>query len=202
MSMQRWDPFGEIVSLRDAMERLFQESFVRPSTQASAGTGSLPLDLAENDDSYVVHATMPGVKPEDVQISIQGNQLTIRGETRAEEDRKDQNWIVHERRSSSFHRTVMLPGPVNSEQAEARYEHGILTLTLPKAEQSRPKQIKVRSAQSESALPAGTGTTGQQTGSQTNASQASLRPMQPEGQPDQVTEASEQSFPASDPPAY
>lgn len=225
MAMQRWDPFGEMLSLREAMDRLLQESFVRPASQMLGGRGSVPLDLAETDDTYVVHATMPGVNPDDVQISIQGDQLTIRGEMKAEEHREDQNWIMRERRSSSFHRTVTLPGPINTDQAEARYENGVLTLTLPKAEQARPKLIKVRSAGN--ALP-GNGrsnvsinepaqpqpqtpdqraaaqgpTIGQQTGSQMNASQASLPPTDEGMQSDRVTDASEQSFPASDPPSY
>lgn len=225
MSIQRWDPFDDMLSLRDAMDRLLQESFVRPAGSLfSAGRGSLPLDLSENEDSYTICATMPGVNPDDVQVNIHGNTLTIRGQSRSEENQERQNYIMRERRATSFHRSVTLPGPVNADQAEANYEHGVLTLTLPKAEAARPKQIKVRGAGAQNTqgeLPSPTQsqrgtqgatdtsinaapTMGQQTGSQTNASQSSLPPTSEAaaGSPDIVNEASEQSFPASDPPNY
>jgi HSP20 family protein len=145
MALQRWDPFDDMLSLRDAMDRLLQESFVRPASSFfSAGRGSLPLDLSEDENSYIVHATMPGVKPDDVQINVHGNTLTIRGESRSEEDQERHNYLMRERRSVSFHRSVTLPGAVNADQAEAHYENGVLTLTLPKAEAAKPKQIKVQ----------------------------------------------------------
>ncbi|HEX6123374.1 MAG TPA: Hsp20/alpha crystallin family protein, partial [Ktedonobacterales bacterium] len=82
MSLERWDPLGDMMSLRDAMDRLLHESFVMPSGMASSGgRQALPLDVIENDDNYVVSAWLPGVKPDDVQITVQGNTLTIRGET-------------------------------------------------------------------------------------------------------------------------
>lgn len=210
MAMQRWDPFGDMLSLREAMDRLLQDSFVRPASQMLGGRGAMPLDLAETDNDYVVSATMPGVKPEEVQISIQGDQLTIRADTRTEENREGQNWIVHERRSASFNRTLTLPGPVNVDQAEAQYENGVLTLRLPKAEQARPKQIKVRGGAAGAALPGDghanvsiNGPTPQNTAAQgSTTSQTSQPPTtSPEGF-DRVTDASEQSFPASDPPSY
>lgn len=209
MAMQRWDPFGEMLSLREAMDHLLQESFVRPAGQMLGGRGNVPLDLMENDDSYVIHATMPGVNPDDVQISVQGDQLTIHGETKSEEKREDQNWIMRERRTASFHRTVTLPAPVNPDQAEARYENGVLTLTLPKAEQARPKQIKVRGA-AETTLP-GKGRANmsvdeaaqpQTRTPEQQAAAAQAPTMDQHNQYDRVTDASEQSFPASDAPSY
>src|ERR687883_358151 len=99
MAIERWDPFREAISLRDAMNSLLQDSFVRPSGLAGQeGTSSLPLDIAESEDEYVVRASMPGVKPDDVQITVHGETLTIRGESRAEEDKKGQAWHVRERR--------------------------------------------------------------------------------------------------------
>lgn len=148
MALQRWDPFDDMLSLRDAMDRLLQESFVRPASSFfSAGRGSLPLDLSEDENSYIVHATMPGVKPDDVQINVHGNTLTIRGESRSEENQEQHNYLMRERRAVSFHRSVTLPGAVNADQAEAHYENGVLTLTLPKAEAAKPKQIKVHGSQ-------------------------------------------------------
>jgi HSP20 family protein len=142
MAMEQWSPFRDMMTLRDAMDRLFQESFVRPAN-ALLGRGAPALDLRETENGYEIEAALPGVKPEDVQITVQGDTLTIRGETKAEEERKDQNWILRERHSGAFYRTVTLPTPVNADQAQARFEHGVLHLTLPKAEEAKPRQIRI-----------------------------------------------------------
>jgi len=144
MAIERWDPFREAVSLRDAMNSLFQESFVRPgSMPAQDGAMALPLDISETEDDYVVRASLPGIKPEDVQITVHGDTLTIRAESKAEEEKKGQTWHIRERRVGSFQRTVALASPVNSEKAHAQFDHGVLSLTLPKAEQAKPRQIKI-----------------------------------------------------------
>ena len=147
MTLQRWDPFREVTSLRDAMDRLFQESIVLPRAGATAAAaGRFGMDLAETENEFVVKAELPGVKPEDVQVTVQGATLTIRGQSTAEEEQKGKHWHVRERHSGTFQRSVTLPMPVNADQAQAQFEHGILTLTLPKAEEAKPKQIRVGSA--------------------------------------------------------
>jgi HSP20 family protein len=144
MAIERWDPFREAVSLSDAMNALLRESFIRPSSAPGQQTpGLLPLDISENENEFVVKASLPGVKPEDVQITVHGDTLTIRGECKAEEEKKGEHWHLRERRFGSFQRSVTLPVPVSSDKADARYEHGVLTLTLPKAEEARPRQIKI-----------------------------------------------------------
>jgi len=149
MAIERWDPFREAVSLRDAMNSLFQESFIRPgSLQARDGATPLLLDISETEDEYVVEASLPGIKPEDVQITVHGDTLTIRGETKAEEEKKGQAWHLRERRFGSFQRSVALATPVDSDKAQAHFENGVLTLRLPKAEQAKPRQIKVGGAAS------------------------------------------------------
>ncbi len=146
MTLHRWEPFREMESLRDAIDRLFRDSFVHSrGTLAPAGQGSFALDLAETADTFVVRAALPGIKPEDVEITAQGNTLTIRGQSQVEEERQGQNWLLRERQSGSFQRSLTLPTPITADQAEAQYENGILTLTLPKADEARPKQIKVGS---------------------------------------------------------
>ena len=150
MAIERWDPFREAISLREAMNSLLQESFVRPG-----GPAALPLDVSETEDEYVVKASLPGVRPEDVQITVQGDTLTIRGETKAEEE-KGERWHLRERRFGAFERSVTLSSPVHSDKAEARYDDGVLTLTLPKAEGAKPRQIKIGGAnQARLAQPAG-----------------------------------------------
>jgi HSP20 family protein len=146
MAIEHWDPFHEAVSLRDAMNSLLEESFVRPiGVLEGGGPASLPLDLSETDNEFVIKASLPGVKPEEVQVTVKGDTLTIRGETKAEEEKKGQHWYLRERRFGAFQRSVSLGSPVDADRATAHHEHGVLTLTLPKVEEARPKQIKVGS---------------------------------------------------------
>jgi len=147
VSIVRWEPLRDMMSLREAMDRLFEESFVSPSRRewlAPAET-ALALDVYETDDSLVVRSSVPGVKPEDVDISISGNTLTISGETKEEEEVKEENYIRRERRFGRFSRSVALPEGLNTDQAEAEFEDGILKLSIPKAPEAKPKTIKVRS---------------------------------------------------------
>lgn len=146
MAIERWDPFREAVSLRDAMNSLFQDSFVRPAAWAAGALTQIPLDVCENENEFVVHASLPGVKPADVQITVHGDVLTIRGETRAEEEKTGENWLLRERRVGTFQRAIGLNAPVNADKAVARFENGVLMLTLPKAEEAKPRQIKVGGA--------------------------------------------------------
>jgi HSP20 family protein len=142
MAIQLWDPVKEMVSLRDAMSSLLQESFVRPGALAD-GAAMLPLDITENENEFVVKASLPGIRPEDVQITVQGDTLSIRGEIKAEDEKKDEHYHLRERRYGQFQRTVRLSAPIRSDQAQAKFENGVLSLTLPKAEEAKPKQIKI-----------------------------------------------------------
>jgi HSP20 family protein len=146
MAIERFDPFREAVSLSDAMNSLFRESFVRPGNGLPAGAGvALPLDVKEGENDFVIKASLPGVKPDDVQITVHGDVLSIRGETKVEEEKKGETWHLRERRHGAFQRSVSLATPIDADKAQAHFEHGVLTLTLPKAEAARPKQIKVGS---------------------------------------------------------
>jgi HSP20 family protein len=135
-----------MVSLRDAMDRLFQESFVRPTSRLLISRESaLPLDVYETDNELVVKAALPGIKPEDVDITLTGDCLTIKGEAKAEDNVKEEDYFLHERRYGAFSRAVTLPVPVVGDKAEAKFENGVLTISLPKAEEVKPKPIKVKS---------------------------------------------------------
>lgn len=146
MHLVRWEPFRDPVTLREAMDRLFEESFVRPRAGwlAQVGAGALAVDMYETDDAVVVKSTVPGIKPEDLDISITGDTLTIKGETKAEKEVKGENYIRRERRYGSFSRSLTIPVLIVSDKAEAEFENGVLTLTLPKAEEVKPKAIKVK----------------------------------------------------------
>jgi HSP20 family protein len=151
MAIELWDPFREAVSLRDAMNSLLQDSFVRPVAATGGGdTLRLPLDVRETGNEFVIHASMPGVKPEDVHITVHGDTLTIRGEGKSHDERKGENWLMRERRFGSFSRSISLGTPVEADKAHTTFEHGILTLTLPKAESAKPKEIKVAAAAAQS----------------------------------------------------
>ncbi|HIE38933.1 MAG TPA: Hsp20/alpha crystallin family protein [Anaerolineales bacterium] len=142
----RWEPFRDLISLREAMDRLFEESFVRPrGGWIRAGEmETLAVDMYETEDSIVVKATVPGVTPEDLDISLTGDTLTIRGEVKREEEVKEENYLRRERYYGSFCRSLPLPTQVVADDAEAVFENGVLTLTLPKAEEVRPRAIKVK----------------------------------------------------------
>ncbi len=144
-SLIKWEPLRDLISLRDAMDRLFEESFVRMRGWPSIfGPEALAVDMYETPDSIVVKTTVPGVKPEDIDITITGDVLTVKGETTVEEKVEEGNYIRQERRHGAFQRSIPLPGSLLTDQAEATFEHGILTLTIPKSEEAKPKTIKVQ----------------------------------------------------------
>ncbi len=143
MSIQRWDPLAETLSLRDAMDRLLQASFVGPATLGAAGGLGVALDLEETPDEYIVRAALPGFRPEDVDVSVTGDTLTIRAERQGEEERTGRTYLIRERRAGAVTRAIALPQPVDADRARARFEHGELVLTLPKAEGSKPRRIPI-----------------------------------------------------------
>ncbi len=150
-NIRRFDPFGEMLSLRDAMGQLFEDSFVNPARMGSRDALGMALDVSETQDNFVVDAVVPGLKPEDLDITIQDNVLLIRGETRQEQQtgNKQANYHVMERRYGRFSRAVSLPTAVNADQVRATLEHGILHLEIPKAEQVKPRKITVSNGSSQ-----------------------------------------------------
>jgi HSP20 family protein len=139
----RWDPFSDLATLRQQIDRMFDD--VRP-WRLVTGNGEaayFPVDLLETADEVVIKASLPGVKPEDIDISVTGNLLTLRGEAKEEKEEKGETWYRRERRFGAFHRQFQLPTEVDAAKAQAAFEHGVLRLTLPKAEAARPKTIKV-----------------------------------------------------------
>lgn len=149
MSLMRFDPERELLSLRDAMNRLMEESFVLPSMVGEMrGNGrawGLAVDMYETNDHLVVKASVPGVKPENLDITVQGETLTIKGEIKEEQEDKQQGrYHFRERRYGAFTRALTLPFPIQNDKVTANFEDGVLTLTLPKAEQIKPRSIKVQ----------------------------------------------------------
>jgi len=142
-NVTRWDPFQDMLSLREAMNQLMEESFVRPTT-GRGGQGFVPaLDLSETAEGYLVEAAVPGLKPEDVEVTVENNVLTIKGETRQEVDEKKRNYHRIERRFGSFQRTIGLPTTVKADAIQASLTNGVLRLEIPKAEEVKPRKISV-----------------------------------------------------------
>ena len=151
-NITRFDPLGEMVSLRSAMDRLFEDSFVSPMGWRTLAGGegiSPPVDVHETDDEIVVTAALPGMKAEDVEITMTGQNLTLRGELKADEQIERDQYLYRERRFGSFSRSLQLPVRVQGERADANFTDGVLTLRIPKAEEVKPRQIRINAGGAE-----------------------------------------------------
>jgi HSP20 family protein len=144
--LTRWDPFRDLLDIRRAMDRMMEGNYYGPETyQLSL---AMPMDVCETQDAFEIDAAMPGVKPDDIEITMEGNTLTIRGQMKTEEEQENKTYHMHERREGTFVRSVTLPTNVNANKIEANYEDGILHLKAPKSEEAKPKRIQVHSSSS------------------------------------------------------
>ncbi len=142
-----WEPVREVMNLQRTMDRLFEEVF-GPWYRPVADSGRImsryvPVDIYTTDENVVILAALPGLRPEDVDITFEGNTVTIKGEF-AQPTEENINWHLQERYYGPFERTITLNIPVDWDHAEAIFEHGLLKLVLPKAEEIRPRKIKVK----------------------------------------------------------
>ena len=142
-SLVRLDPFRDLWTFRSAMERLFDEAVGQPGT-ALGLFGPPAIDLFQTADDVVIKASLPGVNAGDLNISVTGDVLTLRGEVQEEQETEAIQFHMKERRSGNFTRSIALPAAVVADKADAQFEDGILTLRLPKAEEVKPKTITVR----------------------------------------------------------
>ncbi len=144
MAMIHWSPFQEAMSLREAMSQLFEESLVPGIPAAQSGQSFVPpLDLSESPDAYVIEVVVPGMKTEDMKLTFENGVLTIAGEVKREEEKQDHSYHRVERRYGSFSRSITFPTTVKGDGIVAKLEQGILHLTLPKAEEVKPRQITI-----------------------------------------------------------
>ena len=146
MSIVPRDPFEALMPLREAINRMFEESFVWPRFELFTGR-FFPIDISETEDKqqYVIEASLPGIKPEEMQITAEGDTLTIRVARKVEEEKKGKGtYVRRERYEGEMSRTISLPTEIDADKVQATYERGVLTLRVPKAEGVKPKQIPVQ----------------------------------------------------------
>jgi HSP20 family protein len=144
--IRRTNPLGELISLRSAMDRLFEDSWFRPHNGLLADDHPLALDVRSTSEAYEIDAALPGVRPEDVDISVLGETLTITAKTSQEQTRDDEGYSYREIRRGSFSRTVTLPSAVKADAASASFENGLLHLSIPKTEEAKPRQIQIKAS--------------------------------------------------------
>ena len=147
--LKRYDPFQEVLSLHDAMNQLFAQSFVQPGWSSTGSqTLTAPINVFETDSGYQVHVLLPGMNPEDIELTVQQNSLTIKGQFHPHvEQEKNVKWLAQEFGPGSFERTITFPKPFYSDEITTSYENGVLSLWLPISESSRPKKISITSGQ-------------------------------------------------------
>jgi HSP20 family protein len=142
MGLMRWRPFEELLSLRREMDRLFDELFERRPARREEFH---PLtDIKETENEFIVKMELPGIKPEDVEITLKGDTLTIRGEKKEEERTEKENFLRVERSYGAFQRSFTLGTAVKADEVKATYKDGVLEVRVPKAEEAKPKPIKIK----------------------------------------------------------
>jgi len=150
----RWEPFRELNSLQNQMNRLFQD-FGRGSQYELMTTGFVPaVDVYEDEQNLTLSLEVPGMDEKDIDIRLENNQLTVRGERRFEKEQKEENFHRIERRYGSFSRSFTLPNTVDTENVQANYVNGVLKITLAKRAEAKPKQIKVEVGKTQPTLEA------------------------------------------------
>lgn len=141
----RWNPLVDMFALRSEIDRMFDETFLgAPGRWMQSNAWDLSIDLAESNDEYLVKASLPGINPDDLEISYSNNILTIQGEVQEEKESEKSRYHLRERRYGSFSRSISLPSTVNADKIDASYEAGVLTLHLPKVEEAKPHRIQVK----------------------------------------------------------
>ncbi len=147
MAIMRWDPFRDLVSIQERMNRLFDQTLARTRGEEEEGIATstwMPsVDIYETADRVVLKAELPGLTREDIDINVRNNTLTLRGERKFEKEVKEENYLRIERAYGSFQRSFTLPATIQQDKIKAVFKDGVLEVSLPKAEEARPKQIKI-----------------------------------------------------------
>jgi HSP20 family protein len=146
MALVRWDPFRDLVSLKERMDRLFEDTFARSRSieeGLAPGSWSPPVDIYETDENIVLQAELPGIERKDITLEVKDDILTLKGDRKFEKEAKQENYHRVERSYGSFQRSFTLPSNIKRDKVEAEFKDGILEVTLLKVEEAKPRQIKV-----------------------------------------------------------
>jgi len=150
MAITRWEPFRDLLSTQDRFNRLFNQAFGRAfeggDDELSARTWAPAVDIYETEGNLVVKAELPGVDPKQVEVRVEDNTLYLKGERKFENEENKQNYQRVERAYGTFVRSFALPGSVESDKVAAEYNDGLLTITIPKREEAKPKTVKINVA--------------------------------------------------------
>ncbi len=145
-TVARWNPVREMITLREALDQMFNDGFTRTRGEYRPTAWQLPIDAYTTDDAIVLVADVPGLKPEQLEVTIENDTLTIRGELAGRAEGR--NYLLNERVSGRFERILTINTPIDNNKVEAVFEDGVLTLSLPKAEAAKPRTISVKAVKS------------------------------------------------------
>jgi HSP20 family protein len=147
MVLRRWEPFRELRQIQENMDRLWRSFGPGKGEAGNVENWAIPLDVVQQGDNVIVKASVPGVNPEDIDVSIENDVLIIKGQTKEEREHQEGNYLMRERRRGSFYRALRLPDTLDSDQAQPHYEHGVLSITFPRLESKRAKRLHITSGQ-------------------------------------------------------
>ena len=142
MTLQRWDPFNELRQMQDTMNRIWK-GYQGPAENGGFEAWAVPLDVVRKGDDIEVRASVPGVDPGDIQITVENDVLTINGQTASDTETAGGDFLMRERRSGSFHRALRLPDTVDVDRAETSYDNGVVTISFPKLESKKAKKLSL-----------------------------------------------------------
>lgn len=142
MALVRWNPWGDLLSLHSQMDQLFGQTMGEFGMDGGE-YANLPVDIRQTDGAFTIEASVPGFKPEDVEVTFDNGMLTIKGQAERKSESEKDGWVRRERRHTSVFRQVALPNEVKSDDITARFENGVLTITVPRVEKAQPKRIPV-----------------------------------------------------------
>jgi len=144
MAIQRWEPFRELRQMEDTMNRLWRGFSGYPYFREGSEDWNVSVDVIQKPDEIVVKASMPGINPEDIDVSVEDNVLTLKAEKKEEYEGGDTTYLIRERTSGSYYRALRLPDTVDTNKIDCTYDNGVLSVSLPKAEEKKKKKIQVK----------------------------------------------------------
>ena len=150
MTLKRWDPFSDLRRVENTFGRMWRGRYYRPASVGPGGSGgevasyALPLDVIREENEVVIRASVPGLDPKEIEVSVDEGVLTIAGSTAQSDAAESSGYVLRERRTGKFARSVRLPDYVDAEKAESTYEHGVISVTLPKSEAARSKRLEIK----------------------------------------------------------